>query len=61
MKHLLFCIKEAARHPRTALLGVKEFRLTSTTNPGEDLIEAYDAGRELAHLVTFRRFDPTVY
>lgn len=39
------------------VLGVREFRSGVTSNPGEDLIEAYDTGRELAHRVTFRRWD----
>lgn len=39
------------------LLGMWEFRSDCTTNPGEDLIEDYDAGRELAHCLTFRYFD----
>lgn len=37
-------------------LGVREFRSDLTTNPGEDLIEAYDTGREFAHVVTLGRF-----
>lgn len=40
------------------LRGVREFRTTFTTHYGPDLIEAYDAGRELAHRVTLRRFEP---
>lgn len=39
------------------LLGMSEFRSDMTTNPGDDLIEAYDSGREWAHRVTFRRFE----
>jgi hypothetical protein len=42
------------------LLGLYEFRSCYTTNPevdGEDYIENYDAGRELAHVLTFRRFE----
>lgn len=42
---------------RAFLLGVIEFRSDFTTNPGEDLIGIYDAGRELAHRVTLRRFE----
>ncbi|RWR30456.1 hypothetical protein D2T29_12350 [Sinirhodobacter populi] len=46
-------------------LGVREFRLSCTwADParmqGDDytaLDEAYDAGRELAHRLTFRHFD----
>lgn len=39
------------------LLGMKEFRLGLTTNPGENYIETYDAGRELAHKLTLRMWD----
>lgn len=39
------------------LLGMWEFRTDCTTNPGDDLIETYDKGRELAHRLTFRRWD----
>lgn len=38
-------------------LGVIEFRSGCTTNPGDDLIEAYDSGREWAHRLTLRRFE----
>lgn len=37
------------------LLGVREFRQNVTT--ATDEIESYDRGRELAHLITFRRFE----
>lgn len=46
------------REVRAFVLGVREFRLMSTTNPGDDLIEVYDLGRELAHAATLRRFEP---
>jgi hypothetical protein len=39
------------------LLGMLEFRSDWTTNPGTDHIEAYDAGRDLAHRLTLRHFD----
>ena len=39
-------------------LGAREFRLTCTTDPGEELREAYDWGREWAHRLTFRYFEP---
>ena len=39
------------------VLGVVEFRHDYTTNPGEDLMETYDTGRELAHRLTLRRWD----
>ncbi len=38
-------------------LGMAEFRSDCTTNPGDDLIEAYDQGREWAHRLTFRLFE----
>lgn len=62
MRHLLHCLRWAARHPRAALLGVREFKDSVTTSfDDEDLLESYDAGRELAHIVTLRRHDPSVY
>lgn len=41
-------------------LGVREFRSDWTTayGPDEDnLMQSYDRGRELAHRLTFRRWD----
>lgn len=59
MRHLLRCVRGAVRHPRTALLGAREFRLTATTSfDDDDLLDSYDCGRELAHIVTLRRFEP---
>ena len=44
---------------RAFALGVREFRLTCTTHFDDDaLLEAYDLGREWAHRLTFRRFEP---
>lgn len=41
------------------LLGMAEFRLSFTTHFDDDaLLEAYDSGRELAHRLTFRHFEP---
>ena len=37
--------------------GVAEFRSGATTHYGNGLIEVYDLGRELAHRLTFRRFE----
>lgn len=38
--------------------GMIEFRLGMTTSqPDDDHYYAYDSGRELAHRLTFRRFD----
>jgi hypothetical protein len=42
---------------RAFLLGMREFRTDFTTNPGDDLIEDYDRGRDLAHALTLRRWD----
>lgn len=58
MTHILHCLLAAARHPRIAALGAHEFRDgvgMSYDDPAHS--EAYDAGRELAHIVTRRRFD----
>lgn len=40
------------------LLGVWEFRSSLTSSQSDDLIEIYDRGRELAHKLTLRRFEP---
>lgn len=41
------------------LAGLREFRLTITTAYDDDaLADAYDTGRELAHRITRRRFEP---
>jgi hypothetical protein len=42
---------------RAFILGIIEFRLSVTTHYDYPLIEAYDRGRELAHWLTFRRYD----
>jgi hypothetical protein len=39
------------------LLGMWEFRSDWTTHVGVEWINAYDAGREMAHRLTLRRFD----
>lgn len=42
------------------LNGMKEFRLSLTTHYDDlNLLEAYDTGRDLAHRLTFRRYDDT--
>lgn len=39
-------------------LGMTEFRLSLTTHyEDDDLLEAYDCGRELAHRMTMRFFE----
>jgi hypothetical protein len=42
---------------KTFILGMIEFRNECTTHFGDDLIETYDAGRDFAHRITFRKFD----
>mgnify|MGYP006266514025 CR=1 FL=1 len=42
---------------KTFLNGMREFRMDYTQNPGEHLLETYDSGRELAHKLTFRKWD----
>ena len=39
------------------VLGMREFRLGSTTHFDYPLIETYDRGRDLMHKLTFRRYD----
>ena len=41
------------------ILGLYEFRSDYTSSPGDDFISAYDWGRETAHRLTFRRFEPS--
>lgn len=41
------------------ILGMREFRSSFTTNfDHTELQEAYDSGRELAHRLTLRHFEP---
>lgn len=43
---------------RAYLLGMREYRLSWTTSySDDDLMEAYDAGRDMAHRLTFRVYD----
>lgn len=39
------------------LLGMWEFRSSFTTYFSVSLINSYDSGRELAHWLTFRRYE----
>lgn len=39
------------------LLGMWEFRSSFTTHFEGDLIEIYDSGRDMAHKLTFRKFE----
>ena len=58
MNHVTTCIAAAARHPSTALLGAREFRSgVGMTYDDHTRSDAYDAGRELAHIATARRWD----
>lgn len=44
---------------RAYLLGMREFRLTCTTSYTDGTQQAaYDWGREWAHRLTFRRYEP---
>lgn len=58
MKHIVRCIRQALRHPGVAARGAAEFR-TDLTTPYDDpdVLESYDSGRELAHILTGRRYD----
>lgn len=38
------------------ILGMRELRLSMTSHAGE-FIDAYDRGREMAHVLTLRRFE----
>lgn len=42
---------------RAFLLGLIEFRSSVTTDVGWELWETYDAGRDMAHRLTFRHWD----
>lgn len=47
------------RHPVAFLLGIIEFRGNVTSGFYDDgSLEAYDWGREFAHRITLRRFEP---
>lgn len=58
MIHVVRCVAAAIRHPRIAALGAREFRSDwGMTYDAPDRSDAYDAGRELAHIATLRRWD----
>jgi hypothetical protein len=43
---------------RAFVLGMREFRTSWTTHfEDETLMEAYDAGRDFAHRITFRLYE----
>lgn len=49
-------------HLRAFVLGVREFRLDMTTHIASlDLLRSYDRGREVAHVLTARRFDQAAW
>lgn len=52
-------IETAVAHLRAFLAGIREFRSSFTlAYPGDDeLSRSYDRGRELAHRLTFRRYE----
>ena len=57
-QHLLLCLGSALRYPRSALLGIVEFRSEFTTwLATEDQQDAYNSGRQLAHIATLRWWD----
>jgi len=58
MSHLVYCLQAAVRHPGAALLGVREFKSGVGMTYGDwSKSEAYDAGRELAHMLTLRHWE----
>lgn len=58
MNHLLYVVRCALRHPLIALGGAREFRCFFTKHyDDDDLLQSYDSGRELAHMLTLRWYD----
>lgn len=56
--HVIACIRQGLRHPLAMLEGVKTFRSDFTKHYDDwDVLESHDCGRELAHIVTLRRYD----
>lgn len=55
--NLLSLLRLALKHPIIAFYGIKEFRSEWTKHYEEPEINSYDAGRELAHKLTFRKFE----
>lgn len=51
-------MKRFYRHAAAFINGMREFRSMWTTSYDDyDLMETYDRGRELAHRLTFRKFE----
>lgn len=58
MKRWLAVLLIGLRYPRTAALGAKEFRGgVGMTYDDPARSDAYDAGREIAHAATLRRYE----
>ena len=61
MSYLTIVVRAALRHPRIALVGAREFKsgigMTYDNDPTSPRSEAYDSGRELAHIITRRRYE----
>jgi hypothetical protein len=55
--NMLAVLRSALRHPCVAALGAWQFRRAFGVRYGSGRRDAYDAGCELAHLLTFRRYD----
>lgn len=58
VRHLLTVLGYIVQRPHLAWRGAREYR-SDVTEHFEDLfdLECYDAGRELAHMLTRRRYD----
>lgn len=58
IKRFPMLVGNMARHPVCAFHGVREFRIGFTMAWDDDAkSEAYDSGREVAHLATLRKFE----
>lgn len=58
VRHVGYCLRSATRYPRLAIKGAREFRSGLGMTYGiYEMQEAYDAGRELLHIVTCRRYE----
>lgn len=58
MKRFFYLVTVGIKHPLAFLDGMREFNITVTDRYGDDdLSESYDCGREIANILTFRRFE----
>ena len=58
MRHIVYCTRAALAHPRIAFMGAREYRGTfGMSYEDGSMSESYDAGRELAHILTLRRYE----